>query len=277
MELTKRPTPRLTAVQRVLEVGMIVTTAFALFLFIALMTFDSADPGWSQTGFTDQINNSAGPAGAWLADIMLWVFGFIAYLFPYAIALVGWFVFQKSKDILEFDYGTIALRVIGSLLCMLGAAGLASINFDDLATVSSGGMVGEAISHALIPFFSIVGTNLLLLCFLATGFTLVTGISWLTIIDGLGEVSIFAARKVSRLPQQVNAVGKLPDWRSNKETASDKPENSEEEGASAIEITTMRVETDAEVVSQLRQQGEAAAEPIVEEIDEHSATDFSTS
>lgn len=277
MELTKRPTPRLTAVQRVLEVGMIVTTAFALFLFIALMTFDSADPGWSQTGFTDQINNSAGPAGAWLADIMLWVFGFIAYLFPYAIALVGWFVFQKSKDILEFDYGTIALRVIGSLLCMLGAAGLASINFDDLATVSSGGMVGEAISHALIPFFSIVGTNLLLLCFLATGFTLVTGISWLTIIDGLGELSIFAARKVSRLPQQVNAVGKLPDWRSNKESASDKAENSEEEGASAIEITTMRVETDAEVVSQLRQQGEAAAEPIVEEIDEHSATDFSTS
>ena len=277
MELTKRPTPRLTAVQRVLEVGMIVTTAFALFLFIALMTFDSADPGWSQTGFTDQINNSAGPAGAWLADIMLWVFGFIAYLFPYAIALVGWFVFQKSKDILEFDYGTIALRVIGSLLCMLGAAGLASINFDDLATVSSGGMVGEAISHALIPFFSVVGTNLLLLCFLATGFTLVTGISWLTIIDGLGELSIFAARKVSRLPQQVNAVGKLPDWRSNKETASDKAENSEEESASAIEITTMRVETDAEVVSQLRQQGEAAAEPIVEEIDEHSATDFSTS
>jgi len=277
MELTKRPTPRLTAVQRVLEVGMIVTTAFALFLFIALMTFDSADPGWSQTGFTDQINNSVGPAGAWLADIMLWVFGFIAYLFPYAIALVGWFVFQKSKDILEFDYGTIALRVIGSLLCMLGAAGLASINFDDLATVSSGGMVGEAISHALIPFFSIVGTNLLLLCFLATGFTLVTGISWLTIIDGLGELSIFAARKVSRLPQQVNAVGKLPDWRSNKESASDKAENSEEEGASAIEITTMRVETDAEVVSQLRQQGEAAAEPIVEEIDEHSATDFSTS
>lgn len=277
MELTKRPTPRLTAVQRVLEVGMIVTTAFALFLFIALMTFDSADPGWSQTGFTDQINNSAGPAGAWLADIMLWVFGFIAYLFPYAIALVGWFVFQKSKDILEFDYGTIALRVIGSLLCMLGAAGLASINFDDLATVSSGGMVGEAISHALIPFFSIVGTNLLLLCFLATGFTLVTGISWLTIIDGLGELSIFAARKVSRLPQQVNAVGKLPDWRSNKESASDKAENSEKEGASAIEITTMRVETDAEVVSQLRQQGEAAAEPIVEEIDDHNATDFSTS
>ena len=207
---------RLSAVQRVLEVGMIVTTAFALFLFIALMTFDSADPGWSQTGFTDQINNSAGPAGAWLADIMLWIFGFIAYLFPFVNALVGWYVFQKSKDILAFDYGTIALRVIGSLLCLLGAAGLASINFDDLTTVSSGGMVGEAISHALIPFFNIAGTNLLLLCFLATGFTLVTGISWLTIIDGLGALSVFAARKMLQLPQQVSAVGKLPDWRSGK-------------------------------------------------------------
>ena len=276
MELTKRPMSRLSAVQRVLEVGMIVTTAFALFLFIALMTFDSADPGWSQTGFTDQINNSAGPAGAWLADIMLWIFGFIAYLFPFVNALVGWYVFQKSKDILAFDYGTIALRVIGSLLCLLGAAGLASINFDDLTTVSSGGMVGEAISHALIPFFNIAGTNLLLLCFLATGFTLVTGISWLTIIDGLGALSVFAARKMLQLPQQVSAVGKLPDWRSGKSDI-EQEQKTEQDNASAIEITTMRVETDSEVVSQLRQQGEPLSDPVIEALDDEHSQGFRSS
>ena len=255
----KRTMPRLTGVQRVLEVGMIVTTAFALFLFIALATFDSADPGWSQTGFSDQINNAAGPAGAWLADVTLWVFGFIAYSFPFGIALLGWFVFQRTKDLLELDYGTIALRLIGTLLCVLGAAGLASINFDDLATVSSGGMVGEAISHALIPFFSIVGTNLLLLCFFATGFTLVTGVSWLTIIDSIGSLSIFTAKKIYQLPQSVQSIKTLPN-----PLARDKQESSSK--PSSIEITAMRVEPEVSIKEEPEQ------EQVVEEYDEFDET-----
>lgn len=256
MELIKRTMPRLSGVQRVLEVAMIITTAFALFLFIALATFDSADPGWSQTGFSDQINNAAGPVGAWLADVILWVFGFIAYSFPFGIALLGWFIFQRTKDLLELDYGTIALRVIGTLLCVLGAAGLASINFDDFATVSSGGMVGEAISHALIPFFSIVGTNLLLLCFFATGFTLVTGVSWLSIIDGIGGISIFAAKKVYQLPQSVQSIKSLPNPLSrNTSSTAAKP--------SSIEITAMRVEPEVSSKQQPEQ-----PEDVVEEYDE---------
>ncbi|MCY7295127.1 DUF87 domain-containing protein [Alteromonas sp. a30] len=252
--------PRLTGVQRVLEVGMIITTAFALFLFIALTTFDSADPGWSQTGFNDRIHNAAGPAGAWLADITLWVFGFIAYSFPFAIALLGWFVFQRSKDLLELDYATIALRVIGTILCVLGAAGLASINFDDLATVSSGGMVGEAISHAMIPFFSIAGTNLLLLCFFATGFTLVTGISWLSIIDALGGITIFTARKVYQLPHSAGALKSLPNpLKKQGGEALAKP--------SSIEITSMRVEPDVSV-SAKAQGGSENSDDFVEDYDE---------
>lgn len=262
MELVKRTMPRLSGVQRVLEVGMIVTTAFALFLFISLTTFDSADPGWSQTGFNDQINNAAGPAGAWLADFSLWIFGVIAYTFPFAIALLGWFAFQRSKDLLELDYGTIALRIIGLILCVLGAAGLASINFDDLATVSSGGMVGEAISHALIPFFSIVGTNLLLLCFLATGFTLVTGISWLSIIDGLGVMGIFTAKRVYLLPNKIQNIQSLPSAISSKLGGKSALTNSS--SSSSIEITTMRVEPE----SPPHEADISNQEQIIEEFDE---------
>lgn len=247
MELTKTTMPRLTGVQRVLEVGMIITTAFALFLLIALMTFDSADPGWSQTGFNDQIINAAGPVGAWLADITFWTFGFIAYLFPFSIAFAGWFVFQRSKDVLELDYGTIALRMIGSILCVLGAAGLASINFDDWLTVSSGGMVGEAISHAMIPFFSIAGTNLLLLCFFATGFTLLTGISWLSIIDGLGAFSIFTARKAYQLPNKIQSIRSLPNPM-NGRLSGRQNALSDSHGPSSIEITTMRVEPESAII-----------------------------
>ena len=89
MEVLERPMSRLTGIQRILEAGMILSAAFALFLFIALTTFDAADPGWSQMGFSTQINNAGGPAGAWLADMCLWVFGIIAYTFPFVIALLS--------------------------------------------------------------------------------------------------------------------------------------------------------------------------------------------
>ncbi|WP_232357959.1 DNA translocase FtsK [Paraneptunicella aestuarii] len=267
MELIERPKSRLTGIQRVLEVGMIITTAFALFLFIALATFDSADPGWSQTGFNEHVHNAGGPVGAWLADISLWIFGVIAYTFPFAIALLGWFIFQRAKDILELDYLTIALRMIGTILCILGAAGLSSINFDDLATVSSGGMVGEAISHALIPFFSIVGTNLLLLCFLATGFTLLTGISWLSIIDGLGAFSIFTAKKVYRLPSTIEEIKSLPNPLSRSGQAL-----TDKNKPSSIEITTMRVDPEIPKKSGFfSNNAEELSDTMIEEMDEYDA------
>ena len=51
----------------------------ALFLLLALLSFDPADPSWSQTGYQTSIHNYAGPIGAWLADLLLFSFGWIAY------------------------------------------------------------------------------------------------------------------------------------------------------------------------------------------------------
>lgn len=260
MELVERSMTRLTGIQRILEVGMIISTAFALFLLISLATFDPADPGWSQTGFSNQIGNAAGPMGAYLADVMLWTFGFIAYSFPFLVALLGWFVFQKAKDLVELDYLTIALRLIGSLLCVLGAAGLSSLNFDDLQTVSSGGMVGEVISHALVPFFSLVGTNLLLLCFFATGFTLLTGISWLSVIDGMGFVTIFSAKKVAQLPKAIQSVNATPLLSARKMLPGGNKDN--DQGPGNIEITSMRLDMESGPTSEKKVKKEAMVEEV---------------
>jgi S-DNA-T family DNA segregation ATPase FtsK/SpoIIIE len=194
---------RLTGIQRILEVGMIMSCAFSFFLLLALSSFHPADPSWSQAGFTGEMNNWVGPIGAWFADILFFSLGTFAYILPFACALLGWFLFKQTKQISQFDYLTIGLRIIGLILFVLGITGLLSLNFEDLFYFSAGGFIGDVSSSALIPYFSLLGTTLLLLCFLCTGFTLLTGISWLTIIDKLGafaiSTGIFAYRTPKRL------------------------------------------------------------------------------
>ena len=194
---------RLTGIQRIMEVGMMLSCAFAFFILLALSSFHPADPGWSQAGLQSDVHNWVGPIGAWFADILFFTLGAFAYGLPFCAAFLGWFLFQQTKSILEIDYLTIGLRIIGVLLLVLGATGLLSMNIDDIYSYSAGGLVGDVMSTALVPYFSVVGTTLLLLCFFCTGFTLVSGISWLSIVDKLGAITIAAGKLIYRTPSKI--------------------------------------------------------------------------
>ncbi|NDV91199.1 DUF87 domain-containing protein [Alteromonas sp. 345S023] len=231
---------RLTGVQRVWEASMIIACVFAFFLLLALVSFHPGDPGWSQAGLQLDVHNWVGATGAWVADLLLFSFGFLAYLMPFGAAFLGWFLFQHIKSLDEFDYLTIGLRIIGGLLMALGATGIASINFDDIFNFSAGGFVGDVISSALVPYFNTAGTILLLLCFFCTGFTLLTGISWLTIVDRLGEMALWLVRKCIALPQQTMAL-QLPKLAL--------PSRSQDSNGSELDITSMRAEPPAETAT----------------------------
>jgi S-DNA-T family DNA segregation ATPase FtsK/SpoIIIE len=206
---------RLSGVQRIMEVGMMSSCAFAFFLLLSLAYFHPSDPGWSQAGMQIQVENLMGPVGAYFADILLFTFGITAYIFPFAFAFVGWFIFLHIKNVTELDYLTIALRLVGVILLVFGFTGIASINFDDFYRVSAGGAMGDIISDALLPYFNFVGTVLLLLCFFLTGCTLATGISWFQFIDSIGSSVIYTTKKIIALPSKVPTFS-LPDLRSNK-------------------------------------------------------------
>lgn len=180
----------MSGVQRVLEVGLLLCGAFAIFLFLALASFNPADPSWSQTAYEGNIHNAAGAIGAWFADALLFAFGFVAYLIPFGLASLGYMMFRQPHKLLELDYLAVGLRLIGLVLTLVGASALAALNFSDIYSFSAGGVVGDVISSSLLPYFNLIGTTLLLLTFLCTGLTLVTGISWIWLADKLGEVTI---------------------------------------------------------------------------------------
>ncbi|WKE67254.1 DNA translocase FtsK 4TM domain-containing protein [Gallaecimonas kandeliae] len=184
---------RLSGVQRLLEAGLVLCTLFSLFLLVALASFNPADPGWSQTGVPGQIQNAAGTIGAWVADILLFGTGLLAYLLPFGVALCGWFCFRHYRTLMDIDYLAAGLRLIGTVLTLLGLAGLCSVYLGDIHTYSAGGLIGDLVATALRPWFNFVGTLLILLGLTAVGITMMTGLSWVAVVDRLGALVVEGA------------------------------------------------------------------------------------
>jgi len=194
---------KLSGVQRLLEAGLLVSFLFAMFIMLALFSFDPADPGWSQTGYQTPIRNLGGAVGAYLSDLLLNLFGLIAYSLPFLAAVTGWLLFQKYHRLLQLDYFTLGLKFIGFILFYMAITSIASMNFDDVFYFSAGGIIGDYLSKAVLPSFSFVGSTLLFLTFLFSGFVLLTGFSLIGFIDKIGAYTIKFAQYLLTIPAKV--------------------------------------------------------------------------
>lgn len=88
-------------VRTVRESALWVFAGLALILFVALGSYDPADPAFSVAGDARPVSNRIGPAGAWFADLAFMLFGRPAYLFPVMVLLLGWLPFAlepRSKS-----------------------------------------------------------------------------------------------------------------------------------------------------------------------------------
>jgi len=193
--------PKLNGIQRLLEAGLLVTCVFAMFMMLALFSFDPADPGWSQTGYESPIRNLGGAVGAYISDLLLNLFGIVAYSLPFVIAITGWLLFQKYHRLIQLDYLTLGLKLIGFIMLYIGVTSIASMNFDDIFYFSAGGILGDVLSSSFLPYLSFVGSTLLFLMLMASGFVLLTGISLIRIVDGIGEYTINFAVYLAKLPK----------------------------------------------------------------------------
>ncbi len=199
----------MSGLQRLFEAGLIIIILLAIFMMLSLVSYHPSDPGWSQTAWGGDIRNAAGPAGAWLADILLFAFGFSAYLLPFFMVLIGWVTLWRPRALSDICYLTLSLRIIGFLMLLLSLLALASMNVDNIYYFSSGGLIGDMLASALNSMFGSLGTTLVLLCGFATGVTFFTGWSWLLIVERLGAMVLNGPRWLGQLPQR------LLDWQND--------------------------------------------------------------
>ncbi|WP_045404496.1 DNA translocase FtsK [Vibrio jasicida] len=178
---------RLNGFQRLKECCFIVGVLSSVLLAVALFTFSPADPSWSQTAWGGEIDNAGGLFGAWLADTLFFTFGSLAYPLPFLLTAGAWVICRKRSEDDPIDLMLWGTRLLGLVILILTSCGLADINFDDIWYFSSGGVVGDVLTSLALPTLNVLGTTLVLLFLWGAGFTLFSGISWLKIVEWLGD------------------------------------------------------------------------------------------
>jgi DNA segregation ATPase FtsK/SpoIIIE, S-DNA-T family len=176
---------------RIREGLLIVFAAIALFFMVALLTYHNADPAWSHAGSTLLVANAAGKAGAWLADVFLYIFGYCAYLFPAMLIYSAWLGLRHADQ--PIMQGAVVLRSIGFMLILIGGCGLLSLNLPGIyphLPYSSGGILGDLCSQGLVIPLNFIGAVLVLLAMLLCGVTLFSGLSWVTVMDYTGYFAV---------------------------------------------------------------------------------------
>jgi S-DNA-T family DNA segregation ATPase FtsK/SpoIIIE len=176
------------------ESGFWLLAALALGLIGVLATFNPADPAWTHTASVARLHNLGGVAGAWFADITLYFFGYPAYLLPLGLAFSGWRLFKRG-GLLDLDGEIVLFRALGFFVALATACGLASLHLRVMpGTVpdagTAGGLVGVHVSQFLIRAFGVTGGHLFMAALLLAGVMLATGVSWLTILDEVGSVTL---------------------------------------------------------------------------------------
>ncbi len=189
-ESTARSPARFTeSVSRGLrESAAIALAVLALVLLAALATYNADDPGFSSTGAgAGPVHNRIGAVGAFVADVLLYLFGRPAFLFPVMIAVAGWIVFHHRNRTERGSRANTAVRVGGFALLLAASCGLATLHWDAAALrATAGGVVGIEVGQGLRRGLDDLGATLLLIAAWMAGVSLAFGVSWLAIMDRLG-------------------------------------------------------------------------------------------
>lgn len=178
---------------------MWVFSAVALILFAALATYSPEDSGFNVSGVNGHVYNAIGPIGAWLADFLLLLNGYPAYLFPILLAWAGWMIFRVRKSTSTVNKLHVLMRMGALILALLTASGLASINWHVNAgtlPAGAGGVFGDFVGRGVARGLSNLGATLLLLALFLGAVTVFTGLSWLAVMDRTGRFSVTLAERI---------------------------------------------------------------------------------
>jgi S-DNA-T family DNA segregation ATPase FtsK/SpoIIIE len=180
---------RLVALLR--ESRWLLLLAVALYLILILYGYDRSDPAWSHSASDAELHNPGGVFGAWLADVLLYVFGFSAWWWAVFLLQRVWAGYRGITPGSVFDRRALWMALSGFAVLLLSSSALEALRLYTLKAAlpfAPGGMLGAALGDTLARLFGFTGSTLILLALMATGFSLFSGLSWLRFTDWLGTL-----------------------------------------------------------------------------------------
>jgi S-DNA-T family DNA segregation ATPase FtsK/SpoIIIE len=166
--------------------GLVLVGAY---LAIILMTYSPQDPSWSHMTSDDAVvENAGGAVGAWVSDMLLYLFGFSAWWWVILAFYSMWLVYKRLGSTIS-ERPFLLFNLVGFVLLILASSAFESGHLLALPAefpLTQGGMIGNALDNALRSMFGFAGSTMCLIILMAIGFSLFTGWSWIMMTEKLG-------------------------------------------------------------------------------------------
>jgi S-DNA-T family DNA segregation ATPase FtsK/SpoIIIE len=203
-----------TVVRSLREGALWVFGSLALILWVALFTYDAADPGFTQASGSGEVNNAIGRVGALIADLLFNFFGRPAYLFAVMVFYLGWMIFREQKTQRPLTRADYALRIGGFLATLVTSCALASLHFSPVGfRETAGGIIGQLVGGGMESLMKLLGASTLLFFLWIASISVFLGISWFGVMDRIGRWCLigweWARAKFSELRDRAEGRRKL--------------------------------------------------------------------
>ncbi|HEV8503006.1 MAG TPA: DNA translocase FtsK 4TM domain-containing protein [Casimicrobiaceae bacterium] len=196
------------------EAWWLLVVAIIGYLVLILATYARSDPGFSYTGTSSVVANRGGPFGAWLADLLLYLFGLSAWWWVVAgiVAIVT--SYRQIVDPAREREHPFIFVAMGFALVLLASAAIEATRLWRMPAelpLAPGGVFGDVIGRGAAQLLGFNGATLLLIALFAVGFSLFTGLSWLRVMEriGAGLESLVAWIRAKREERVDRKLGEL--------------------------------------------------------------------
>ena len=194
-----RNAARRTRLREIAGVGFLALTVAAI---IALASYSAQDPSFNVATGSDRVHNHLGVFGSHLADLLVQLFGFGAWLFP---------VFAFGAAVLSFTgFAGSALSRLGRIAGLTGFS-VSLIVLGNLAfpgtdpfygggapSIPGGGVAGRFLAGLALPWLSVAGTVLVFGFLLIASLTLATHVTPRAVARGAWAGGLQIGKALSR-------------------------------------------------------------------------------
>ncbi len=165
--------------------------AGTIYLCLALYGYQHNDWAWSHSGTGAEGNpilNPAGTLGAYLSDILFFLFGVSAWLWVAFLLQQIWAGYVNLRT-LNIAPRATWLVVLGFLALILSSSAMEALRLHSLTVplpMTPGGMFGKVLGDACLGWFGFTGATVVLLALMVSSVSVFLGFSWLNFTEWLG-------------------------------------------------------------------------------------------
>ncbi len=161
------------------EILAIILTFIVIFTAVSIFSYHPSDPSINRAGGAEEIQNMFGPAGAYVAGLLIGVFGLGALWIPVVLLVVTIHILSNRHR------KTILPALLGGLILVITTGALLSMYKTDYLLFgrcfSSGGMVGIFLARLIAKYGGTSGGLISLLTLLAIGLIMTTHLSLISL------------------------------------------------------------------------------------------------